>query len=123
MSLRRNLTTGEIREIPDEQIAAWLAAGNPKGAHYTTAWEAYTPPEPEPAVPSEVTRRQLFLWLNSIGITRAQVRGMLTTEAALIEFDEATTFARAHPLVAQLAAALGLTAEQVNEAFRNAATL
>ena len=37
--------------------------------------------------------------------------------------DEATTFARAHPLVAQLAAALGLTAEQVDEAFRNAATL
>lgn len=123
MSLRRNITTGEIRDIPDEQIAAWLANGNPKGAHYRDAWAPYTPPEPEPAVPSEVTRRQLFLWLNSIGITRAQVRGMLTTEAALIEFDEATTFARAHPLVAQLAAALGLTAEQVNEAFRNAATL
>jgi len=123
MSFRRHKTTGEIKEISDEQIAAWLANGNHKGAHYSQQWEPYTPPEPEPVVPSEVTRRQLFLWLNSIGITRAQVRGMITTEAALIEFDEATTFARAHPLVAQLATALGLTTEQVDEAFRNAATL
>lgn len=120
MSLRRHITSGDIQDISDEQIAAWTASNNPKLA----AWEPYTPPEPEPPGPPEqVTRRQLFLWLNGIGITRAQVRGMLTTEAALIEFDEATTFARAHPLVAQLAAALGLTAEQVNEAFRNAATL
>lgn len=66
MSLRRNLTTGEIREISDEQIAAWLAAGNPKGAHYSTQWEAYTPPEPEPVappVPEQVTKRQLLHWL------------------------------------------------------------
>lgn len=49
MSLRRNITTGEIREISDEQIAAWLAAGNPKGEHYSTAWEPYTPPPSEPA--------------------------------------------------------------------------
>lgn len=123
MSLRRNFTTGEIKDIDDEQLAGWLATGNQKYDHYTTAWAPYTPPEPEPVVPSEVTRRQLFLWLNSIGITRPQVRGMITTEAALIEFDEATTFARAHPLVSQLATALGLTKEQVDEAFRNAATL
>ncbi len=123
MSLRRNLTNGDIKDIDDAQLAAWIEAGNPKGAHYSTAWEPYTPPEPEPVVPSEVTRRQLFLWLNSLGITRAQVREMIQGEAGLIEFDEAQTFARAHPLVAQLADALGMTDAQVDEAFRAAAEL
>ena len=123
MSLRRHIATGDIKDIDDAQLAAWLEAGNAKGTHYRDEWEPYTPPEPEPVVPSEVTRRQLFLWLNSLGITRAQVREMIQGEAGLIEFDEATTFARAHPLVAQLADALGMTDAQVDEAFRAAANL
>lgn len=123
MSLYRHKVTGEQREIDPAQIEAWLAAGNPKGAHYRDEWEPYTSPVLPLPVPSEVTRRQLFLWLNSIGITRAQVRGMITTEAAMIEFDEATTFARSHTLVVQLATALGMTAEQVDDAFRAASAL
>lgn len=51
MSLRRNITTGDIKDIDDAQLAAWLAAGNAKGAHYSQQWEPYTPPEPEPVVP------------------------------------------------------------------------
>lgn len=80
-------------------------------------------PEPQP-VPASVTRRQLFLWLNGLGITRAALRTQLAgDEAALIELEEATEFQRAHPLVAQLGQTLGLNAAQIDDAFRNAAGL
>lgn len=82
-------------------------------------------PAPEPqSVPASVTRRQLFLWLNSIGITRAALAAQLAgNEAALIELQEATEFRREHPLVAQLGTALGLTAPQIDAAFRAASAL
>lgn len=47
MNTYRHTTTGEVREISDELIAAWEAAGNPKRQE----WEAYTPPAPEPPQP------------------------------------------------------------------------
>lgn len=79
------------------------------------------PPAQIPAVPSVVTRRQLFLWLNSINITRAMLRAQLAgNEAALIEVEEASEFLRSNPLVNQLAAALGIDADT---AFREASQL
>jgi hypothetical protein len=95
-------------EIAAAEIAAAIAA----------------PPAFPVAVPASVTRRQLFLWLNASGVTRAQIRGLLAgDEAALIEFDEALEFRRDHPLVAQLGATFGLTAAQVDAGFRAAAAL
>jgi hypothetical protein len=47
MTLYRNTTTGEIRDLDDSLIAAWQAAGNPK----TGQWEAYSPPPPPPPEP------------------------------------------------------------------------
>lgn len=89
-----------------------------------------TPPAPKVTVPSSVTRRQLFLWLNSQGHTRAAIRSMLDAipdatakEAALIEFDEARDFARDHALINQLAAALGYTAAQIDAGFIAAGAL
>ncbi len=87
--------------------------------------------EEAPAAPiPEVSRRQLFLWLASEGRTRAQIRTMLEAisdpsarEIALIEFDEAQSFRRDHPLIAQLAAALGYTPEQIDAGFLAAAAL
>lgn len=122
MSLRRNKTTDEVRDISDEWIAALVADGNPKAQHYLNDWEPFTPPEPEPdPVPQEVTRRQLFLELNALGITRAAIRAMLAgNEAALIEFEEATAFARTHPLVAALAEQLQFDSAAVDDIFRRA---
>lgn len=81
-------------------------------------------PLPPAPVPPSVTRRQLLLVLNAQGITRAAIRAQIgDDEAALIEYDEATTFDRPHPLVASLAAAMGLTSAQVDDLFRTAATL
>lgn len=122
MSLYRHKTTGEIKDLNPERIAEWLATGNEKGLHYSTEWEPFTPPQPEPdPVPYEVTRRQLFLELNALGITRAAIRAMLTgNEAALIEFEEATAFARTHPLVAALAEQLQFDSAAVDDIFRRA---
>jgi hypothetical protein len=83
-----------------------------------------TPQTVTVGVPASVTRRQLFLWLNTQGITRAALRTQLAgNEAALIELEEATEFRRAHPLVAQLGQTLGLGATQIDDAFRAAALL
>jgi hypothetical protein len=92
---------------------------------------AITSPVEVLPVPAKVSRRQLLLALLSAhNITRAQIRTALEAipdaaqrEGALIQFDEASEFERAHALVAQLAAGFGLTSAQVDQVFRVAATL
>ena len=127
MSLRRNLTTGEIRDIPDEQIAAWLANGNPKGAHYSTQWEPYTPPEPEPPGPPEqVTKRQLLHWLEfDHGIANPEVAVVEAINAhvpeqmrafALKDWNRTNYIRFSHQVVPLLAAALQIA--DVGAAFR-----
>lgn len=104
------------------QIDALLAAK--KTADDATAAAAAQDLIDHPPVPFAVTRSQLFLWLYSAkGITRAQVRALITTEPGLIAFDEAQDFHRDHPLVAQLAGALGMSAADVDQGFRDAAKL
>jgi hypothetical protein len=44
-------------------------------------------------------------------------------EAAMIEWEYATTYQRDHQLVAMLGAALGLTEAQIDNAWQGAATL
>lgn len=77
------------------------------------------------SVPGSVTRRQLFLVLASLDppITRDGIRAMLAgNELGLIEFEEAISFERNHPLIGQLAAALGLDDAAVDSLFTQAAT-
>ena len=40
----RNMTTGEVRELPEDLVASWHVAGNPKGL----LWEPYVEPPPPP---------------------------------------------------------------------------
>ena len=91
-------------------------------------WEhAPTPAEP---VPSEVTQRQMRLWLLSVGITDAQIRAVIEANpdataraAALIEYDYASVYQRSHPLVSQIGTTLDMTSDEVDEAFRVASRL
>lgn len=111
--------------LPSGAVTAFPAlSGEPCEANAAadiTHARANPPPAP---VPESVTRRQLSLWLNGLGITRAALRTQLAgNEAALIELEEATEFQRAHPLVAQLGQTLGLSSAQIDDAFRAAATL
>ena len=78
-----------------------------------------------------ITRRQLRLALLRLGMTSAHVEAKIATmpgtpverEAALIEWQDATTYQRDHPLVVALGAALGLTEAQIDNAWRGAASL
>ena len=132
-------TDGEIRDLPDDLVAAWETAGNPKAASWTLLpprpseahqWiggEWVLPPRP---VPDSVTARQLRLWLVRHRIALAQVDAAIDAitdpqqrDEVRVEWDYAPYVERSHPMVLPLAAALGLTPEQVDNAFREAATL
>jgi DNA-binding transcriptional MerR regulator len=93
-------------------------------------------PEPEtlppPPVPASITRRQMRLWLVRHGYTLAQVEALIDAlpepqrMEARIEWQDATQFERAHPLLRQLAGQLlRLDKEALDEAldaaFRQAA--
>jgi hypothetical protein len=94
----------------------------------TRGWNVvpFTPP-----VPMAVARQQLFQWLfNAKGVTRAQIRAMIEAnpnaterESALIDFEEAANIRRNHPLVGQLAVALGMSPAEVDDGFRAAIKL
>lgn len=130
---------GEIRDLPDDLIAAWEAAGNPKAAAWTLL-----PPRPSDAhqwiggawvlpqqpVPDSVTARQLRLWLVRHQIALAQVDAAIDAipdqqqrDEVRVEWAYAPHIERAHPMLVPLALSLGLTSEQVDEAFREAATI
>ena len=49
MSLYQNTATGEVRDIDDALMAAWVAAGNPKAAQWSPYIAPEPPPPPEPA--------------------------------------------------------------------------
>ena len=80
---------------------------------------------------STITARQLRLALLRLGVTGAQVEAQIAAmpgtdaarEAAMIEWEYATTYQRDHPLVVALGAALGLTTAQIDDAWKEAATI
>lgn len=77
-------------------------------------------------VPESVTRRQLLLVLASLEtpILPAMIEAMIgDNQIGLIEFQNAGIFERSYPLVAQLATALDMTPEDVDNIFRQASKL
>ena len=78
-----------------------------------------------------LSARQLRLALLGLGLTGAQVEAKLAAmpgtpaerEAAMIEWEYATTYQRDHHLVVALGAALGLTTAQIDNAWQGAAML
>ena len=93
----------------------------------------------DPAKAAEIDRqkmptlsaRQLRLALLGLGLTGAQVEAKIAAmpgtpaqrEAAMIEWEYATTYQRDHALVVILGAALGITGAQIDNAWQGAATL
>lgn len=79
---------------------------------------------PTPAL----TRRQLRLGLLALGFTKKQIGDIIATlpepdrSVATIEWEDSSTYERAHPLVAQIATALGLTTEALDAAWAISAT-
>jgi hypothetical protein len=108
----------------------------PVGADVHAGWvvdgDGFTaPPAVQPATPPapKLTRRQLRLQLLAIGITSEQVEAAIAElpeadrAVAMIEWQDASEYVRAHPLIDALAPALGLTTEQLDAAWAQAATL
>ena len=133
----RDTTTGEVRELPDELVAMWRATGNPKAE----AWQELPPrPSPDavwsggawvvptPAVPGSVSARQIRLWLIRHGISLAAVNAAIEAipdqqarAEVRVEWDYAPYVERSHPMLVPLAASLGLSESQIDDAFREAA--
>lgn len=81
-------------------------------------------------VPESVSARQIRLWLVQHGISLAQVDASIDAipdqmqrESVRVEWDYAPYVERSHPMLIPLAAALGLTEQQVDQAFTEAATI
>ena len=132
-------TDGEIRDLPDDLIAAWEAAANPKAAAWTRL-----PPRPSDShqwlggewvlptqpVPESVTARQIRLYLVRHGVNLAAVEAAIDAiqapqarEECRVEWHHAPYVDRTHPMLLPLAAALGLSESQVDDAFREAAAI
>lgn len=86
-------------------------------------------PEPIP-LPATVSARQVRLWLIRHGVSLAQVDAAIDAipdaqqrEEVRVEWAYAPHVERTHPMLVPLAAALGLSESQVDEAFREASTI
>jgi hypothetical protein len=130
---------GDIRELPDELIAAWVAAENPKAALWTllparpsadATWNGSEWVVPTPPIPASVSARQIRLWLIQHGVSLSQVDAAIASiedpmqrDSVQVEWEYAPYVERAHPMLIPLAAALGLTEAQVDQAFIEAAVI
>jgi hypothetical protein len=126
-----------VRE--DGKVVTFVRADQPEG------WEppeglVAVPPEQLPAgwqmadddtpVPPSVTARQIRLWLVTHGVSLATVESAIdsiadqaTRDSVRVEWEYAPYVERKHPWLVPLAASLGLTEQQVDAAFREAAAL
>ena len=132
-------TDGEIRDLPDDLVAAWVEAQNPKAAIWTLLpsrpsdqhqWDGSEWVLPAQPVPESVTARQIRLYLVRHGIQLSQVDAAIDAipdpqqrDETRVEWDYAPYVERTHPMLIPLAAALGLSEAQVDDAFREASTL
>ena len=101
MSTYRHTTTGEVREISDELIAAWEEVGNPK----REAWEAYVPPTPEPPAP-----QPQWTAFGSVVMEQAEIKALPNQAFAIGE----------SPLAMGLAVGLGKAADGDSSVFLDA---
>lgn len=96
-------------------------------AELPAGWERA--PDTSP-VPDQVSARQIRLWLVSHGIGLAAVEAAIdaipdamTRDSVRVEWEYAPYVERSHAMLVPLAAALGLSEAQVDQAFREAAAL
>jgi 1,2-phenylacetyl-CoA epoxidase catalytic subunit len=133
MTLYYHKRNYEIKDLDDTLIQGWIDNNNPKidqwvlmpprpsENHYWTngAWVLINP-----AVPENVSARQIRLWLINNGFQLIQVeqaidsiQDTITRETVKVEWEYAPYVERNHPMLVPLAQALGLTENQVDQAF------
>ena len=133
--------TKELRELPDALLADWAEAKNPKLGLWLPAPEKPSADAnwidgawviPAPVIPpvATISARQIRLWLIRQGIALtavdaaiAAIPDQMTRETVQVEWEYAPYVERNHPMLIPLAAALGLTETQVDQAFIDAALI
>lgn len=133
MTLYYNTDNYEIKDLSDELISGWIENDNPKkdkwvvlpekpsNDHYWNNGEWILS---SPSVPESVSARQIRLWLINNGIQLTQVDSAInsiedpiTRETVKVEWEYAPYVERNHPMLVPLAQALGLTEQQIDQAF------
>jgi hypothetical protein len=131
--------TNEIKELPDDLVSAWEAAGNPKASQWTllpprpsedATWNGSDWAVPPLAVPESVSARQIRLWLIRQGISLAavdaaidEIPDQIQRDSVRVEWEYAPYVERTHPMLVPLALELGLTETQIDQAFIEAAII
>lgn len=110
----------------------WTVVTNEEYADYVSSMDdliaAYEQSKIELSLPA-ISARQIRLALLSQGITESMIQSSLESlsepdrSAALVEWNHAATFERNHPLVPNVAGALGWNTDQVNQLWEYAYTL
>ncbi|MGK9199361.1 MULTISPECIES: hypothetical protein [Sinorhizobium] len=117
---------------PDDSIGANPAIRTWMKQHPDFPVQSYVPPTTEQVRASLplLTTRRFRLGLVKNGFTPAQVAAAIETvqegpekEVAKIEWEYATTFNRAHPLIDLIGTALGLSDEQIDAMWSTSADL
>ena len=133
MTLYYHKDNYEVKDLDDSLIQGWVDNNNPK----IDQW-VLLPTRPSenhywnngewilinPAVPESVSARQIRLWLINNGFQLIQVeqainniQDPISRETVKIEWEYAPYVERSHPMLIPLAQALGLTENQVDQAF------
>jgi hypothetical protein len=124
-SVVTNITTAD-QEFGESQ--GWISAGDASIGDLYENGQFITPHPPPPPVPQSVSMRQARLALLSIGKladvdTAIAAMPSPDKEAAQVEWEYAAEVQRNSALVLGLIPALGLTEQQTDELFIQAATL
>lgn len=139
MSLYYNIHTYELRELDDGLVSAWESNANPKRNEWTIAptkpqdsaiWDSGQWIIPEIPIPASVSARQIRLWLIQHGFQLSQIDSAINSiedpivrETVKIEWEYAPYIERNHPWLLPLAQSLGLSAEQIDQAFIESSTI
>jgi len=133
MTLYYHRDNYEIRDLQDSLIYAWIENDNPKKDQWIVLperpsvehyWQNGEWVVPAPIIPESISARQIRLWLINNGFQLTQVENAInniedpiTRETIKVEWEYAPYVERNHPMLTPLAQALGLTENQVDQAF------
>lgn len=106
-------------------VAGWTAKLPPGSASITDAEAEALRPKPDPnAVPLVVTRRQALLALLAAGkLDEVELIVQNSPRAVQIAWESAGTFERDNPLIGSLGSQAGLSSDDIDHLFEQAAKL
>jgi hypothetical protein len=133
MTLYYNIDNYEIKDLSEDLINGWIANDNPKKDKWLLLpekpgddyyWNNGAWVQHQQTVPENISARQIRLWLitNNIQLVQVEqaiesIQDPITRETIKIEWEYAPYIERNHPMLTPLAQALGLTENQVDQAF------